>query len=46
MLTCELFGERFQRRRTEAQALGVQVAEDAFAFSPDPAGRMPWNPTR
>jgi len=22
----------------------VQVPEDAFAFSPDPAGREPWNP--
>ena len=44
LLTCELFQERFQRRRAEAQALGVQVPEDAFAFSPDPAGREPWNP--
>jgi hypothetical protein len=44
LLTCELFRERFQCRRAEAQALGVQVPADAFAFSPDPAGRMPWNP--
>lgn len=44
LLTCELFGERFQRRRADARALGVQVPEDAFAFSPDPAGRTPWNP--
>jgi integrase len=44
LLTCELLRERFQRRRAEAQALGVQVPEDAFAFSPDPAGRTPWNP--
>ena len=44
LLTCELFQERFQRRRTEARALGVYVPEDAFAFSPDPAGREPWNP--
>jgi integrase len=44
LLTCELFRERFQRRRAEAQALGVQVPEDAFAFSPDPAGRSAWNP--
>jgi integrase len=44
LLTCELFRDRFQRRRAEAQALGVQVPEDAFAFSPDPAGRTPWNP--
>jgi integrase len=44
LLTCELFQERFQRRRSVARALGVQVPEDAFAFSPDPAGREPWNP--
>jgi integrase len=44
LLTCELFQERFQRRRAEAQVLGVLVADDAFAFSPDPAGRAPWNP--
>jgi integrase len=44
LLTCELFQERFRRRRAEARALGVQVPEDAFAFSPEPAGRIPWNP--
>ncbi len=44
LLTCELLRERFQRRRADAQALGVQVPEDAFAFSPDPAAREPWNP--
>jgi integrase len=43
-LTCELFCEWFQRRRTEARALGVEVPKDAFAFSPDPDGRNPWNP--
>ena len=43
-LTCDLFQERFQRRRAEARTLGVQVPGDAFAFSPDPAGHMPWNP--
>jgi integrase len=44
LLTCELLRERFQRRRAEARALGVEVLEDAFTFSPDPAGRTPWNP--
>ena len=44
LLTCELFQERFHRRRAEARALSVQVPEDAFAFSPHPAGRRPWNP--
>jgi hypothetical protein len=46
LLTCELFRERFQRRRVAAAAVGVVVPEDAFAFSPDPAGLTPWNPTR
>ena len=41
LLTCELFRERFQRRRTEAASNGVAVPEDAYAFSPDPAGRTP-----
>ena len=36
--------ERFQRRHAEADQLGVAVPEDAYAFSPDPAGRTPWNP--
>jgi integrase len=40
LLTCELLQERFRRRRAEARALGVQVPNDAFAFSPDPAA--PW----
>ena len=44
LLTCELFRDWFQRRRAEAHTLGVQVPDDAFAFSPDPAGREPWNP--
>jgi hypothetical protein len=44
LLTCELLQERFQRRRAEARTLGVAVPEDAFAFSPDPAGQAPWNP--
>jgi len=44
LLTCELFREWFQRRRTQAASVAVQVAEDAYTFSPDPAGRTPWNP--
>ena len=44
LLTCALLRERFQRRRAEARALGVDVPEDAFAFSPDLVGRTPWNP--
>jgi integrase len=44
LLTCGLFQGRFQRRRSEARAVGVHLPEDAFAFSPDPASREPWNP--
>ncbi len=44
LLTCELFRERFQRRRAEAASNAVAVPQDAYAFSPDPAGRTPWNP--
>src|ERR1017187_6042655 len=45
LLTCELFRERFQRRRTEAGHLGVAVLEDAYAFSPDPRGGRHGTPT-
>jgi integrase len=44
LLICELFRERFQRRHAEAASNGVAVSQDAYAFSPDPAGRAPWNP--
>lgn len=44
LLTCELLREWFQHRRAEAAGIGVQVPQDAFAFSPDPAGSTPWNP--
>jgi integrase len=43
-LTCELNRGYFTRRRTSAKAIGVDVPEDAYAYSPDPAGREPWNP--
>jgi integrase len=43
-LTCELFAEHFRRRRTALVTAGVTVAPDAFVFSPDPAGALPWNP--
>ena len=43
-LTCELNRGYFTRRRTSANAIGVDVSEDAYAYSPDPAGREPWNP--
>ena len=43
-LTCDLFAGFFTRRRAAAEAAGVQVPPDAFVFSPDPLGAVPWNP--
>jgi integrase len=43
-LTCELNRGYFARRRAAMKELGVDVPEDAYAYSPDPAGREPWNP--
>jgi integrase len=44
LLTCELFRDAAQHRRTARTELGDEVPEDAYVFSPDPAGREPWNP--
>jgi integrase len=43
-LTCELNRGYFARRRAAMKELGVDVPEDAYAYSPDPGGREPWNP--
>ena len=43
-LTCELNRGYFAQRRAAMRELGVDVPEDAYAYSPDPAGREPWNP--
>ena len=43
-LTCELFRGAFQTRRAAIRELGAEVPEDAYVFSPDPAGTVPWNP--
>jgi Phage integrase family len=48
-LLAQADGDHFPNReatlgQAPARTLGVQVPEDAFAFSPDPAGREPWNP--
>jgi integrase len=43
-LTCELFRGASARRRAAVAELGVEVPEDAYIFSPDPAGKEPWNP--
>ena len=43
-LTCELFRDAAQHRRAATAELGVKVPEDAYVFSPDRAGKEPWNP--
>lgn len=43
-LTCELFADHFARRRAAVAGVGVVVPSDAFVFSPDPTGSVPWNP--
>ena len=43
-LTCELVEGFLAERREAAGRAGVIVPRDAFVFSPDPAGAVPWNP--
>src|SRR5260370_23449724 len=43
-LTCELFRGAFQSRRAAIRELGAEVPDDAYVFSSDPAGAVPWNP--
>ena len=43
-LTCELLEGFLAERREAAGQVGVIVPRDAFVFSPDPAGAVPWNP--
>ena len=43
-LTCELIGDFLDHRRARAAAVGVEVPQDAFVFSPEPTGAVPWNP--
>lgn len=43
-LTCELFRGALQRRRVAIREPGAEVPDDAYVFSPDPAGTVPWNP--
>ena len=44
LLTCELFGERFRRRRAGARALGAKRRRTPSPSPPDPAGRAAWDP--
>jgi integrase len=43
-LTCDLFADWFRSRRAKAAELAVDVPRIAYAFSPEPDGRTPWNP--
>jgi integrase len=43
-LTCELFCGALQRRRAAARELRAEVPDDAYVFSSDPTGVVPWNP--
>jgi integrase len=43
-LTCDLFADWFRSRRDKAAELAVDVHRNAYAFSPEPDGRTPWNP--
>ncbi|WP_311745740.1 tyrosine-type recombinase/integrase [Sphaerisporangium krabiense] len=36
--------EHLRRRQAALDAADVELAEDAFVFSPDPASLKPWNP--
>jgi hypothetical protein len=43
-LTCDLFADWFRSRRAKAAELAGDVPRIAYAFSPEPDGRTPWNP--
>jgi integrase len=43
-VTCAMIGEHLDAVRTRLADVGVELHEDAYVFSNDPAGAMPWNP--
>ena len=43
-VTCALLGERLSAIRAELAAIGLELPEDAYVFSNDPIGAVPWNP--
>ena len=43
-VTCGLLGEHLSAIRAELAAMGLELPEDAYVFSNDPKGAVPWNP--
>jgi integrase len=42
--TCAMIGEHMDAVRVRLADVGVELREDAYVFSNDPAGATPWNP--
>jgi integrase len=43
-VTCAMIGEHLDAVRARLADVGVELPEDAYVFSNDPAGATPWNP--
>ncbi|HYB19162.1 MAG TPA: tyrosine-type recombinase/integrase [Streptosporangiaceae bacterium] len=43
-VTCAMIGEHVDAVRASLADVGVELHEDAYVFSNDPAGATPWNP--
>jgi integrase len=43
-VTCAMIGEHLDAVRLRLADVGVEMHEDAYVFSNDPAGAKPWNP--
>jgi integrase len=43
-VTCAMIGEHLDTVRSRLTDVGVELHEDAYVFSNDPAGAKPWNP--
>jgi integrase len=43
-VTCAMIGEHLDSVRASLAEVGVELPEDAYVFSNDPAGATPWNP--
>ena len=43
-VTCAMISEHLDTIRAELAAVGLELPDDAYVFSNDPMGAMPWNP--
>jgi hypothetical protein len=43
-VTCALLGEHRGAIRAELAGMGLELPQDAYVFSNDPMGAVPWNP--